>query len=318
MAAARSPGSTISASCMSARDRPARCPGPAAYGRGGTKATTTDANLWLGRINKDYFCGGEVAADMAAAEAAHHGGRRKARRRCRRGGARHHPHRQQQHGQRAEAGVAQSRPRSARLHAGRLRRRRRDACRGAGRRARRQEGRDPGRRVGVLGLGHDDVRPPPRLFRHAPRRSRKGAAARHRSGVRGDRGAGARRSSRRRASRPARCGSCAMASSATRTRSTRPRCCRRRQGHRRAAGRDRGGLPRNLRARIHLPARCAGRDGRHPSGRLGRSRQAHHAQARGDRRQGRGRAEGPAATSTMRWRASTARRSTMARSWSPA
>jgi len=45
-------------------------PGPAAYGRGGSKATTTDANLWLGRINKDYFCGGEIAADMVSAEAA--------------------------------------------------------------------------------------------------------------------------------------------------------------------------------------------------------------------------------------------------------
>lgn len=45
-------------------------PGPAAYGRGGTNATTTDANLWLGRINRDYFCGGEVVADMAAAEKA--------------------------------------------------------------------------------------------------------------------------------------------------------------------------------------------------------------------------------------------------------
>ena len=45
-------------------------PGPAAYGRGGTKATTTDANLWLGRINRDYFCGGEVIADMKAAETA--------------------------------------------------------------------------------------------------------------------------------------------------------------------------------------------------------------------------------------------------------
>lgn len=42
-------------------------PGPAAYGRGGTEATTTDANLWLGRINRDYFCGGEVTADMDAA-----------------------------------------------------------------------------------------------------------------------------------------------------------------------------------------------------------------------------------------------------------
>ena len=45
-------------------------PGPAAYGRGGTQATTTDANLWLGRINRDYFCGGDVIADMAATEAA--------------------------------------------------------------------------------------------------------------------------------------------------------------------------------------------------------------------------------------------------------
>ena len=41
-------------------------PGPAAYGRGGTAATTTDANLWLGRINRDYFCGGSLHADMDA------------------------------------------------------------------------------------------------------------------------------------------------------------------------------------------------------------------------------------------------------------
>ncbi|MEL6521394.1 MAG: hydantoinase/oxoprolinase family protein [Pseudomonadota bacterium] len=45
-------------------------PGPAAYGKGGTEATTTDANLWLGRINRDYFCGGEIEADMAATETA--------------------------------------------------------------------------------------------------------------------------------------------------------------------------------------------------------------------------------------------------------
>ena len=45
-------------------------PGPAAYGKGGTDATTTDANLWLGRINPEYFCGGEVQAEMQAAEAA--------------------------------------------------------------------------------------------------------------------------------------------------------------------------------------------------------------------------------------------------------
>ena len=56
-------------------------PGPAAYGMGGTDATTTDANLWLGRINRDCFfggsgsggaggAGGELHADMHAVEAA--------------------------------------------------------------------------------------------------------------------------------------------------------------------------------------------------------------------------------------------------------
>ena len=41
-------------------------PGPAAYGRGGTHATTTDANIALGRINADFFCGGTVTADLEA------------------------------------------------------------------------------------------------------------------------------------------------------------------------------------------------------------------------------------------------------------
>jgi N-methylhydantoinase A len=45
-------------------------PGPAAYGRGGANTTTTDANLVLGRINKDYFCGGELPADMNAVHSA--------------------------------------------------------------------------------------------------------------------------------------------------------------------------------------------------------------------------------------------------------
>ncbi len=45
-------------------------PGPASYGAGGTAATTTDANIWLGRIGQDDFCGGEIVPDMAAAEAA--------------------------------------------------------------------------------------------------------------------------------------------------------------------------------------------------------------------------------------------------------
>ncbi|WP_018181559.1 hydantoinase/oxoprolinase family protein [Kaistia granuli] len=45
-------------------------PGPAAYARGGTQATTTDANLALGRIDKDYFCGGTITADMKAVDGA--------------------------------------------------------------------------------------------------------------------------------------------------------------------------------------------------------------------------------------------------------
>jgi len=45
-------------------------PGPAAYGRGGLAATTTDANLALGRINPEYFVGGEISADMDAVDRA--------------------------------------------------------------------------------------------------------------------------------------------------------------------------------------------------------------------------------------------------------
>jgi N-methylhydantoinase A len=45
-------------------------PGPASYGRGGTHATTTDANLALGRINAQFFCGGTVEADLAAVDRA--------------------------------------------------------------------------------------------------------------------------------------------------------------------------------------------------------------------------------------------------------
>lgn len=45
-------------------------PGPAAYGKGGKDATTTDANLALGRINAEYFVGGEVEADLASVDKA--------------------------------------------------------------------------------------------------------------------------------------------------------------------------------------------------------------------------------------------------------
>ncbi len=41
-------------------------PGPAAYGRGGDLPTVTDANLVLGRLDKDRFLGGAMALDAAA------------------------------------------------------------------------------------------------------------------------------------------------------------------------------------------------------------------------------------------------------------
>ena len=45
-------------------------PGPASYGKGGTRATTTDANLVLGRIDPDSFVGGSVQPDWDAVNAA--------------------------------------------------------------------------------------------------------------------------------------------------------------------------------------------------------------------------------------------------------
>ena len=45
-------------------------PGPAAYGRGGKQPTVTDANVVLGRLDKDYFLGGEMSLDDSAAQQA--------------------------------------------------------------------------------------------------------------------------------------------------------------------------------------------------------------------------------------------------------
>jgi N-methylhydantoinase A len=45
-------------------------PGPACYGRGGELPTVTDANLVLGYLNPDYFLGGELRLDLAAARRA--------------------------------------------------------------------------------------------------------------------------------------------------------------------------------------------------------------------------------------------------------
>jgi N-methylhydantoinase A len=45
-------------------------PGPAAYGRGGTEPTVTDANVVLGRVDPAYFAGGQLTLDQGKARAA--------------------------------------------------------------------------------------------------------------------------------------------------------------------------------------------------------------------------------------------------------
>jgi len=45
-------------------------PGPVCYGRGGTQPAVTDADLVLGYLDGDYFLGGEMKLDRAAAERA--------------------------------------------------------------------------------------------------------------------------------------------------------------------------------------------------------------------------------------------------------
>jgi N-methylhydantoinase A len=45
-------------------------PGPACYGRGGTRPTITDANLLLGYLDPDYFNGGATGLDVNAAKKA--------------------------------------------------------------------------------------------------------------------------------------------------------------------------------------------------------------------------------------------------------
>jgi N-methylhydantoinase A/oxoprolinase/acetone carboxylase beta subunit len=42
-------------------------PGPAAYGRGGDEPTVTDANVVLGRLDPEFFLGGDMSLDVEAA-----------------------------------------------------------------------------------------------------------------------------------------------------------------------------------------------------------------------------------------------------------
>lgn len=48
-------------------------PGPVCYGKGGTQPTVTDANLVVGRINENYFLGGDLTVDRQLARKAFEG-----------------------------------------------------------------------------------------------------------------------------------------------------------------------------------------------------------------------------------------------------
>ncbi len=60
------PGGSLRVGPMSA----GAAPGPVCYCTGGTEPTVTDANLITGRLNPDYFLGGETRLDLRAAESA--------------------------------------------------------------------------------------------------------------------------------------------------------------------------------------------------------------------------------------------------------
>ena len=110
-------------------------PGPAAYGRGGNRATVTDANVVLGRLDRGNFLGGSMSLDEVAArrvigELARELGLDRPR------GGRRRDHRdQRQHGQRHPLAHRPEGHRSAQLRAGGVRRRGPAAWRRGGRHA---------------------------------------------------------------------------------------------------------------------------------------------------------------------------------------
>ena len=100
-------------------------PGPVCYGLGGTEPTVTDADLVLGRLNPDYFLGGEMQLDLDGVRRAFADG---VAPRAEDSGdglrARRPAHRRRDHGGRDPDASCREGPRPAPLHADRLRRRR--------------------------------------------------------------------------------------------------------------------------------------------------------------------------------------------------
>ena len=126
-AAARSPTSPRRPGrCGSARRAPAPFPGPACYGRGGTAATVTDANVVLGHL-PPRLLGGEFELDVGRRLQRRRAGRRGARRRRRGDRARDREHGRRGDARRAPRRHRAARPRAERVRARRLRRRGRPA-----------------------------------------------------------------------------------------------------------------------------------------------------------------------------------------------
>ena len=100
-------------------------PGPICYGRGGTRPTITDANLVLGRLDPDRLLAVDHPVSLDAMRAAIEEQVGKPLGLDADGGGGGDPaHRQRPHGRRDPHGEPVARPRSARLRAVRLRRRR--------------------------------------------------------------------------------------------------------------------------------------------------------------------------------------------------
>ncbi len=66
-AAARSRGAATLGTLQVGPESAGAVPGPACYGRGGEDVTVTDADLALGCLDPDYFLGGAMRIDTAAA-----------------------------------------------------------------------------------------------------------------------------------------------------------------------------------------------------------------------------------------------------------
>ncbi len=139
-------------------------PGPACYGQGGERPTVTDANVVLGYLNPEALAGGALAARPGAGRAGDRARSGAPARPVRaRGGVRRAGGGQRQHGARDPRGHGRARPRPARLHAGRLRRRRPGARRRSGRHARHPAGAAAELSGRVHGPRHADQRRPARV-----------------------------------------------------------------------------------------------------------------------------------------------------------